>query len=60
MSHDFMLSLIFHMLLFSLTYIAIMKVRSSRPSSKDHYILREIMLRRTKGINHQHFVLPCS
>jgi hypothetical protein len=28
-----------------------MKVCSSLPSSEDHYILGEIMLRRTKGIN---------
>jgi hypothetical protein len=26
------------------TYIAMMKVCPSRPSSEDHYILREIML----------------
>jgi hypothetical protein len=29
-----------------------MKVSPSQPSSEDHYILREIMLRKTKGINH--------
>jgi hypothetical protein len=29
-----------------------MKVCPSSPSSKDHYILREIMLRRTKVFNH--------
>jgi hypothetical protein len=29
-----------------------MKVRPSRPSSEDHYIPREIMLRRTKVSNH--------
>jgi hypothetical protein len=46
----FMLSLIFHMLLLSLTYTAVMKVCPSWPSSEDQYILREIMLRRTKGI----------
>jgi hypothetical protein len=28
-----------------------MKVHPSQPSSEDHYILREIMLRRTKGLN---------
>jgi hypothetical protein len=28
-----------------------MKVCPSWPSSEDHYILREIMLRRTKGFN---------
>jgi hypothetical protein len=28
-----------------------MEVCPSYPSSEDHYILREIMLRRTKGIN---------
>jgi hypothetical protein len=38
----------FHLLLLLLTYIAIMKVYPSRPSSENHYILREIMLRRTK------------
>jgi hypothetical protein len=46
-----MFSLMFYMLLLSLTYTAMMKVRLSRPSSEDHYILREIMLRRKKGIN---------
>jgi hypothetical protein len=46
-----MFSLIFHMLLLSLTYTAMMKVRPSGPSSEDHYIPREIMLRRMKGIN---------
>jgi hypothetical protein len=45
------LSFIFHMLLFLLTYTAMMKVCPSWPSSKDHYILRGIMFRRTKGIN---------
>jgi hypothetical protein len=29
-----------------------MKVCPSRPSSEDYYILREIILRRTKGFNH--------
>jgi hypothetical protein len=47
-----MLSLMFHMLLLSLIYTAMMKVRPSLPSSEDHYTLREIMLRRTKGFNH--------
>jgi hypothetical protein len=28
-----------------------MKVYPSQPSSEDHYILREIMLRRMNGIN---------
>jgi hypothetical protein len=29
-----------------------MKVSPSQPSSGNHYILREIMLLRTKGIDH--------
>jgi hypothetical protein len=33
-------------------HTVMMKVCPSWPSSEDHYILREIMLRRTKGINH--------
>jgi hypothetical protein len=33
-------------------YIEMMKVRPPLPSSEDHYILREIMLQRMKGINH--------
>jgi hypothetical protein len=49
---SFMLFLVSHMLLISLIYTVTMKVRPSWPSSKDHYILREIMLRRTKDINH--------
>jgi hypothetical protein len=32
-------------------HVIFMKVYPSQPSSKDRYILREIMLRRTKGIN---------
>jgi hypothetical protein len=40
---------IFHL---SLSYAVMMKVRPSQPSSEDRYILREIMLRRTKGINY--------
>jgi hypothetical protein len=32
-------------------YVEMMKVCPSWPSSEDHYILEEIMLRRTKGIN---------
>jgi hypothetical protein len=44
-------SLIFRMLLLSLTYTVMMKASPSRPSSEDHYILREIMLRRTKDFN---------
>jgi hypothetical protein len=39
------------MLLLLLLYTAIMKVCPSRLSFEDHYILRGIMLRRTKGIN---------
>jgi hypothetical protein len=40
------------MLLLPLIYTVMMKVRPSQPSSEDHYILREIMLRRTKDFNH--------
>jgi hypothetical protein len=47
----FILSLISCTLLLSLTYSMMMKVLPSWPSSEDHYILREIMFRRTKGIN---------
>jgi hypothetical protein len=32
-------------------YVEMMKVCPSRTSSEDHYILGEIMLRRTKGID---------
>jgi hypothetical protein len=46
-----MLSSIFCMLLPLLSYTVMMKVYPSQPSSEDHYILREIMLRRTKGID---------
>ena len=46
----FMLSFILHTLLL-LLYTVMMKVCSSWPSSEDHYILREIMFRRTKGFN---------
>jgi hypothetical protein len=42
----------FHMLRLSLIYTVMMKVRPSQPSSEDRYIRREIMLRRTKVINH--------
>jgi hypothetical protein len=45
---------------FHLSVAMIMKVCPSWPSSEDRYILREIMLRRTKGINFYHLVLPCS
>ena len=41
-----------HILLLILTYIAVMKVCPSKPSSEDHYVLRDIMLRRTKVFNH--------
>jgi hypothetical protein len=44
----FKLSLIFHMLFLSLAYITMMKVCPSWSSSEDHYIIREIMLQRTK------------
>jgi hypothetical protein len=47
-----MLFLMFHMLRLSLIYAMMMKVHPSQPSFEDHYILREIMLRRTKGINY--------
>jgi hypothetical protein len=51
----------FRMLHLSLIYAMMMKVRPSQPSSEDRYILREIMLQRTKDINHEPiFVLPCS
>jgi hypothetical protein len=42
----------FHMLRLLLIYAMMMRVCPSQPSSEDRYILREIMLRRTKGINH--------
>ena len=47
----FILFSICHMLRLSLMYTVMMKVRPSWHSSKDRYILREIMLRRTKDIN---------
>jgi hypothetical protein len=40
-----------HMLRLTLMYTVIMNVGPSWPSSEDRYILREIMLRRTKDIN---------
>jgi hypothetical protein len=46
----FILSFMFYILL-SLSYSVMMEVCSSSPSSEDHYILREIVLRRTKDIN---------
>jgi hypothetical protein len=45
------LSFMFHILLLSLTYAVMMKVCPSSPSSEDHYILWEIMLQKSKGIN---------
>jgi hypothetical protein len=42
----------FRMLRFSLIYAMMMKVRPSQPSSVDRYVRKEIMLRRTKDINH--------
>jgi hypothetical protein len=46
-----MLSLILRMIPSSLLYVVLMKVCPSQPSSKNHYIQREIMLRRTKDFN---------
>jgi hypothetical protein len=43
-----MLSFIFLVFHSSSLYAVIMKVRPSKPSSENHYILREIMLRWTK------------
>ena len=37
--------------IYTYKYVKMMKVCPSWPSSEDHYILEEIMLRRTKGIN---------
>jgi hypothetical protein len=45
-------SSMFRMLRLSLIHAMMMKLCPSQPSSEDHYILREIMLRRTKDINH--------
>jgi hypothetical protein len=42
----------FRMLRLSLIYAMMMKVCPSQPSSEDRYILREIILRRSKGIDH--------
>jgi hypothetical protein len=42
----------FLILRLSLIYTMMMNVRPSQPSSEDRYILKEIMLRRTKDINH--------
>jgi hypothetical protein len=39
-------------LIYVVMYVLMMKVRPSQPSSEEYYILREIMLRRTKDINH--------
>jgi hypothetical protein len=47
-----MLFPILYMLLLPLRYTVMMKVHPSQPSSEDHYILREIMLRRKKDFNH--------
>jgi hypothetical protein len=43
--------IIFYVILSSSLYVMLMKVCSSLPSSESHYILREIMLRSTKGFN---------
>jgi hypothetical protein len=53
-----MLSFIFHMIPSSLLYVVLMKVCPSLPSSENHYIPREIMLRRALTFNI--FMLPCS
>jgi hypothetical protein len=37
--------------IYTYMYVEMMKICPSRPSSEDHYILGEIMLRRTKGID---------
>jgi hypothetical protein len=37
--------------IYTYMYVEMMKICPSWPSSEDHYILEEIMLRRTKGIN---------
>jgi hypothetical protein len=42
----------FHMFYLSLIYAMMKKVRPSQPWSEDRYILRKIMFRRTKGIDH--------
>jgi hypothetical protein len=47
-----MLFVIFYMLLLLLILVEMMKVCPLLPSSEDHYILKEIMLRRTKDFNH--------
>jgi hypothetical protein len=39
-------------LLLSVLHNEMMKVRPTQPSCEDHYVLREIMLRRTKVFNH--------
>jgi hypothetical protein len=49
-----MLFSMFHMLLLTLLYTEMMKVRPSQPSSEDHYIPREIMLRKTKVVGGLH------
>jgi hypothetical protein len=46
-----MLSYIFHMIPSSLLYFMLMKVCPTEPSSDNHDIRTEIMLRRTKDIN---------
>jgi hypothetical protein len=37
--------------LYELLFLRMMKVRPSKPSSEDHYIRKEMMLRRTKVPN---------
>jgi hypothetical protein len=43
---------VLHMFMFISLYVKMMKVCPSLPSSGDHYILKEIMLQRTKVFNH--------
>jgi hypothetical protein len=44
--------MLFPMFLLVLLYTKMMKAHPSQPLSEDHYILKEIMLRRMKVFNH--------
>jgi hypothetical protein len=49
--HNYLYYLLYFICLLRYLYVVLTKIRSSQPSSENHYLSREIMLQRMKDFN---------
>jgi hypothetical protein len=49
--HKYLYYLLYFIYLLRYLYVVLTKIRSSQPSSENHYLSREIMLQRAKDFN---------